>query len=67
MKDKKIDEHAKRQAFSRNVLIRKVVAEKSAFDEVQTVKVLRGLGDADAGRFASDERIAEVLNRHRPK
>ena len=64
---KAIDELAKRQARSRNELIREAVAEKLAFDGAQTTKVLRGLADADAGRFASEERIAEVLTRHRPK
>ena len=64
---KAVDDLAKRQARSRNELIREAVAEKLAFDAAQTAKVLRGLADADAGRFANEERIAEVLNRHLPK
>jgi predicted transcriptional regulator len=44
-----------------------MIAEMPAFEEAQIAKIKRGLADAEAGRFASPERIARVLAKYKPR
>ena len=44
-----------------------MIAELLAFEEAQIAKIKRGLADAEAGRFASPERIARLLDEYKPE
>ncbi|MBT3557409.1 MAG: ribbon-helix-helix protein, CopG family [Rhodospirillales bacterium] len=60
---KDVDAHARKNDRSRNDFVKEAIAEKLAFEKVQTARIRRGLEDADAGRFADTGRLNSVLNK----
>lgn len=58
-----IDEAAKAQDRSRNWWINQALKSALADEQAWVAQVERGLAAADAGEFASDSAVAEVLGR----
>ncbi len=63
---KDIDALASKNDRSRNDIVKEALAERLAFEAVQTARIRRGLADAEADRFAGADRISGVLGKYAP-
>jgi RHH-type transcriptional regulator, rel operon repressor / antitoxin RelB len=60
-----LDKLAKATERDRSYLIKKAVAEYIALQRWQIEEVERAIGDADAGKFASDKEVRDAFSEFR--
>ncbi len=64
---KKLDAIASRLDRSRNYIVNEAIENFLEIEAWQIERTLRGIKDADEGRFASDEEMERVFNKYNPE